>query len=414
MKSLKSIPRKGLAAALVVLAIAVPLALKRGGSGSGTPVDIAPAALQDVRPSILASGLLAYEVEVNLTAEVLARVASIAVQEGDFVEKGQLLMRLDPETYNNVIAREEAGVRQNRISIERQRAVVALRRQQYERSQKLAASNLIDRNRLDEDRNQFVLAEADLKSSEEALARALATLGDAREQRGKTEIRAPIKGRIVSLPIKVGEVAIPSTASLAGAQLMKIADTSAIQAEVKVDEGDIAKISLGQTADVFAAAHPDTALKGKVTKIALAPTVDGQGRSYRVTLLLTPPAELQLRSGMSARAVIFLGSGGQQLSVPVEAVVTDSPEPGVVKRHVWVEADGKARKVEITTGLSDDRWQAVTAGLKAGDRVITGPSRALRRLKDGDAVRRTEEQDRAQGDDGDEEDSPSRGSGSRG
>ena len=414
MKSLKSIPRKGLAAALVVLAIAVPLALKRGGSGSGTPVDIAPAALQDVRPSILASGLLAYEVEVNLTAEVLARVASIAVQEGDFVEKGQLLMRLEPETYNNVIAREEAGVRQNRISIERQRAVVALRRQQYERSQKLAASNLIDRNRLDEDRNQFVLAEADLKSSEEALARALATLGDAREQRGKTEIRAPIKGRIVSLPIKVGEVAIPSTASLAGAQLMKIADTSAIQAEVKVDEGDIAKISLGQTADVFAAAHPDTALKGKVTKIALAPTVDGQGRSYRVTLLLTPPAELQLRSGMSARAVIFLGSGGQQLSVPVEAVVTDSPEPGVVKRHVWVEADGKARKVEITTGLSDDRWQAVTAGLKAGDRVITGPSRALRRLKDGDAVRRTEEQDRAQGDDGDEEDSPSRGSGSRG
>jgi len=411
---MKKIPRKWLAAALVALVIIIPIALKRGGSGSGTPVDISPAALQEVRPSILASGLLAFEVEVNLTAEVLARVASIAVQEGDFVEKGQLLMRLDPETYNNVITREEAGVRQNRISIERQRAVVTLRRQQYERSQKLAASNLIDRNRLDEDRNQYVLAEADLKSSEEALARALATLGDAREQRGKTEIRAPIKGRIVSLPIKVGEVAIPSTASLAGAQLMKIADTSVIQAEVKVDEGDIAKIALGQTADVFAAAHPDTALQGKVTKIALAPTVDGQGRSYRVTLLLTPPAELQLRSGMSARAVIFLGSGGRQLAVPVEAVVTDSPEPGVVKRHVWVDDRGKARKIEVKTGLSDDRWESVTAGLKEGDRVITGPSRALRRLKDGDAVRQTGDEDRAKGEDADDEDPPSRGSGSRG
>lgn len=411
---MNKIPRKWLAAALVALAVIVPIALKRGGSGSGTPVDISPAALQEVRPSILASGLLAFEVEVNLTAEVLARVSSIAVQEGDFVEKGQLLMRLDPETYNNVIAREEAGVRQNRISIERQRAVVALRRQQYERSQKLAASNLIDRNRLDEDRNQFVLAEADLKSSEEALARALATLGDAREQRGKTEIRSPVKGRIVSLPIKVGEVAIPSTASLAGAQLMKIADTSVIQAEVKVDEGDIAKISLGQAADVFAAAYPDAALKGKVSKIALAPTVDGQGRSYRVTILLAPPADLQLRSGMSARAVIFLGTGGKQLAVPVEAVVTDSPEPGVVKRHVWVDVGGKARKVEVKTGLSDDRWQAVTAGLKEGDRVITGPSRALRRLKDGDAVRQTEENDRTTGDEADEEDSPSRGSGSRG
>ena len=407
---MKAIPRKWLAAALVALAIVVPLALKRGGSSSGTPVEIAPAALQEVRPSILASGLLAYEVEVNLTAEVLARVSSIAVQEGDMVEKGQLLMRLDPETYNNVIAREEAGVRQNRISIERQRAVVALRRQQYERSQKLAAANLIDRNRLDEDRNQSVLAEADLKSSEEALARALATLGDAREQRGKTEIRAPIKGRIVSLPIKVGEVAIPSTASLAGAQLMKIADTSVIQAEVKVDEGDIAKIALGQSADVFAAAHPDTALKGKVTKIALAPTVDGQGRSYRVTLALVPPADLQLRSGMSARAVIYLGSGQRSLAVPVESVVTENPERDVVKRFVWVDRDGKARKVEVGVGLSDDRWETVTSGLKEGDRVISGPARALRRLKDGDAVRQIEAKDRPK----DEDDEAAGDEGSRG
>ena len=394
-----NIPRKWLAGGLVALAILIPLALKRPGSGGGTAVDIAPAAAQEVRPSILASGLLAFEVEVNLTAEVLARVASIAVQEGDVVEQGQLLMRLDPETYNNVITREEAGVRQNRISIERQRAVVALRRQQYERSQKLAASNLIDRNRLDEDRNQAVLAEADLKSAEEALARAIATLGDAREQRGKTEIRAPIKGRIVSLPIKVGEVAIPSTASLAGAQLMKIADTSAIQAEVKVDEGDIAKISLGQSADVFAAAYQETALKGKVTKIALAPTVDGQGRSYRVTLALTPPAELQLRSGMSARAVIFLGNGQRSLAVPVEAVITENPERDVVKRYVWLDRDGKARKVEVGVGLSDDRWETITSGIKEGDRVITGPSRALRRLKDGDAVRQTEDKDRPKDED---------------
>jgi HlyD family secretion protein len=388
-----NIPRKWLAGGLVALAILIPLALKRPGSGSGTAVDIAPAAAQEVRPSILASGLLAFEVEVNLTAEVLARVASIAVQEGDVVEKGQLLMRLDPETYNNVITREEAGVRQNRISIERQRAVVALRRQQYERSQKLAASNLIDRNRLDEDRNQFVLAEADLKSAEEALQRATAQLADAREQRGKTEIRAPIKGRIVSLPIKVGEVAIPSTASLAGAQLMKIADTSAIQAEVKVDEGDVAKIGLGQAADVYAAAYQETAIKGKVTKIALAPTVDGQGRSYRVTLALAPPADLQLRSGMSARAVIYLGDGRRSLAVPVEAVVTENPERDLVKRYVWLDRDGKARKVEVGVGLSDDRWETITSGLKEGDRVITGPSRALRRLKDGDAVRQTEDKD---------------------
>ena len=380
------IDKRWIAGAVLVLAIAVPLALKRVTGDSGTPVDFATVAEQQVRPSILASGTLAYKVEVNLTAEVLARVASIAVEEGDVVEKGQLLLRLDPETYNNIIAREEAGVRQNRISIERQRAVVALRKQQYERSQRLAEAQLIDRNRLDEDRNQFVVAEADLKSSEEALRRATAVLSDAREQRAKTEIRAPITGRIVSLPIKVGEVAIPSTASLAGAQLMKIADTSAIQAEVKVDEADVAKIRMGQRADVFAAAYPDNSLKGSVEKIALTPTVDGQGRSYRVTLAIEAPKDLLLRSGMSARAVIYLGDGGKSLAVPVESVISETPEKNVVKRHVWLATDGKARKTAVTTGLSDDRWESIESGVKAGDRIIVGPSKTLRRLRDGESV----------------------------
>jgi HlyD family secretion protein len=302
------------------------------------------------------------------------------------VQQGQLLLRLDPETYNNIIAREEAGVRQNRISIERQRAVVALRKQQYERSQKLAAANLIDKNRLDEDRNQYIVAEADLNSSEEALQRATAVLGDAREQRAKTEIRAPITGRIVALPIKVGEVAIPSTASLAGAQLMKIADVSAILAEVKVDEADVAKIGIGQRADVFAAAYPDTALRGRVEKIALTPTVDGQGRSYMVTIAIEAPPELLLRSGMSARAVIFLGDGTRRLAVPVEAVVTETPDKNIVKRYVWRENKGVAAKTEVTTGLSDDRWEVIESGLTAGARIVVGPSKTLRRLRDGERI----------------------------
>lgn len=378
--------KKWIGVAAVVLVIAVPFIIKRFSPSGGTPVELITLTEQEVRPNVLASGTLAFKTEVNLTAEVTARVASILVEEGDTVKAGQLLLRLDPETYNNVIAREEAGVRQNRISIERQRAVVALRKQQYERSQKLAAANLIDKNRLDEDRNQYIVAEADLKTSEEALSRATAVLGDAREQRAKTEIRAPITGRIVSLPIKVGEVAIPSTASLAGAQLMKIADVSVIQAEVKVDEADVAKISLGQKADVFAAAYPDTALPGKVDKIALTPTVDGQGRSYKVTLTIEAAPELLLRSGMSARAVIFLGDGSRRLAVPLEAVVTESPEKNIVKRFVWQNVDGKARKVPIVTGLSDDRWEVIESGVTAGSSIIVGPGRTLRRLTEGERI----------------------------
>ena len=185
---------------------------------------------------------------------------------------------------------------------------------------------------------------------------------------------------------------------------MKIADVSAIQAEVKVDEADVAKITLGQKADVFAAAYPDTALAGTVERIALTPTVEGQGRSYKVTLAIQAPAELELRSGMSARAVIFLGDGQNQLAVPVEAVVTESPEKNVVKKFVWVDVGGKARKIAVTTGLSDDRWEAIESGLKAGDRVIAGPARTLRRLSEGAGVRQRDDKNTPAGDsDGNDE-----------
>lgn len=370
----------------MVLAIALPLGVRQCTGPKGTEVDLAVLAEEDVRPSVLASGTLTYRVEVDLRAEVTARVIELSVSEGERVQEGQLLLRLDPETYNAVITREEASVRQNRISIDRQRAIVALRKQQYERSQTLAEARLIDQNRLEEDRNQWVLAEADLRSSEEALRRAMAVLSDAREQRAKTEIRAPVAGRVISLPIKVGEVAIPSTASLAGAQLMKIADVSAIQAEVKVDEADVAKIGIGQLAEVFAAAYQDRALPARVEKIALTPTIEGQGRSYLVTLALEAPEELLLRSGMSARAVVFLGDGQRRLAVPVEAVVTESPEKNVIKRFVWRAEGGKARKVAVTTGLSDDRWEVIESGLTAGDQIITGPAASLRRLREGERV----------------------------
>ncbi len=378
--------RKWLVAALVVAVVTVPLAVKKSRGATGIAVDIALAAEQDVRPTILASGTLAYRNEVNLTAEVVAKVAMIAVKEGDTVQAGQLLLRLDPESYNNAIEREEAGLRQNRISIERQRSALSLRAKQFERSKQLVVAQIIDRNRFDEDRNQLDLARADLRSSEEALRRSAAVVGEAHEQRAKTEIRSPIAGRIVSLPIKVGETAIPSSSSMAGAQLMKIADTSAIQAELKVDEADIAKVAVGQKVDLFAAAYPDNALKGVVEQIALAPTIEGQGRAYKVTVRITTPPALHLRSGMSARADIFLGDGRKQLAVPVEAVLSEAGENGKSTRHLWVQSNGSAKKVKVRTGVSDDRWESINAGIARGDRVIIGPGKVLRTLREGDRV----------------------------
>ena len=378
--------KKWLVAALIVAVVAVPLIVKKARGTAATGVDLAVVAAQQVQPSILASGVLAFRNEVNLTAEVTAKVRTILIKEGDTVTQGQTLLLLDPELYNNAIEREQASLRQSRIGIERQRDLVALRQKTFERSRALAEQRLIDRARLDEDRNQLDLARADLRTSEESLLRAESVLNDAREQRAKTEIRSPITGRVVSLPIKVGETAVPSTSAFAGAQLMKIADTSEIIAELKVDEADIAKIDIGQRAEVFAAAYPDTALKSTVEQIALAPTIEGQGRAYKVTVRLVAPAELKLRSGMSVRSNIFLGDGQRKPAVPVEAVVIEAEGKDAAKRYVWLSRDGKAAKVEVQTGVSDDRWEAVLKGVAVGDTVIVGPTKSLRLLREGEPV----------------------------
>jgi HlyD family secretion protein len=380
--------RKWLIAAAIVLVLVVPIVIKKNRGASATEVDLATAAPQLVQPSILASGTLAFRNEVNLTSEVTGKVRTLLVKEGDTVEAGQTLLLLDPELYNNAIEREEAGLRQTRIAIERQRAQAALRRTQFERSQVLVQQKLIDRNRFDEDRNQLQVAEAELRTSEESLRRAESVVNDAREQRARTEIRAPISGRIVSLPIKVGETAVPSTSAFAGAQLMKIADTSEIIAELKVDEADIAKVGVGQRVEVFAAAYPDNALKGSVEQIALAPTIEGQGRAYKVTVRIAPPDGLSLRSGMSVRADIFLGDGQRRLAVPVEAVSTDTGDDGKPVRHVWLAKAGKATRVQVQTGASDDRWEVVAKGVAQGDTVIVGPAKALRGLSEGAQVKR--------------------------
>lgn len=379
--------RKYLVAGLLVAVIAIPLLIKATRGESSKEVDIAVAAAQEIRPTILASGVLAYLEEVNLTSELVAKVRGIHVAEGDTVEKGQLLLTLDPETYRNAIEREQASRRQGVISIERQRLALALAEKRLARGDQLFKQRMIGQSEYDDLRNARDLARVELRSSEEALRRADAVLSEAAEQLQKTDIRSPIAGTIVSLPIKVGETAIPSTNALAGANLMKIADTSAIQAELKVDEADIARIVVGQDVDVYATAYPETALKGKVQRIALAPTLENQARAYEVIALIKPPKDLALRSGMSARADIFLGSGDARLAVPVEAVGTDEKEGGKTERHVWVQRDGVARRIVVTVGLSDDRWEGITAGLKSGDRVITGPARTLRGLVDGDRVR---------------------------
>lgn len=393
--------RKWLAGLLVLAVIAVPLLVRGCRGDSAKQVDLVEVEAREINPTILAPGVLAYRNEVNLTSEITGRVASIAIEEGDSVREGQVLLTLDPEIYRNAVDRAEAGVRQGRLVIDRQRTTLALRQRQYDRARALLSEQMIDRGSFDEARNQLEVAKLDLATSQEDFRRAQSALEDAREQLSKTTIRSPISGRIVSLPIKIGETAVPSTSSFVGAQLAKIADTSRIEAKLKVDEADIARVVVGQGADVYPAAYPDDALEGTVQQIALAPTVEGQGRAYEVTVALEVPEAMELRSGMSVRAEIALGDGAKLPALPVEAIVTELGEDKQAVQYAWKVEGGAASKVKIEVGLSDDAWQAVGEPLEVGDTVVRGPARMLRQLQEGDRVEQRKDD---AGDDADADD----------
>lgn len=400
-----SMRRKLIGIAIAAALIGLPLALKALRGEDAKPMEIERVAARELKASILASGNLVFREQAQLSPEVIGKVTALLVKEGDKVEKGQAVLRLDEEFYRAEVASQEAVQRQQRINIERQELNLANEERQFQRSQTLHKRQLLDDNQFDAARHALDLARVELRASREALQQAEATLQQSRERLARTEIRSPIAGTVTAVDIKLGETAVASSTGIAGSSLMTIADTESIMAEANVDEADIARIALDQEVSVYAVAFADTPLKGRVESIPLSPKraegmqAQGSGsplaRSYAVKVRLDEPAKLQLRPGMTCRVEIYTATAGRALAVPIQAVFTEeeldaAPQTKKAKdtaeNYVFVDKDGKAEKRVVKIGLSDDSHQEILAGLKAGDSIVVGPYKQLRHLRAGDKL----------------------------
>jgi HlyD family secretion protein len=390
--------KKLIVAAIVVAFFAIPMAIKFGGSKPTREAELATVQKLEIHPSILATGNLVFRQEVQLSAEVIGKVAAVQVKEGDHVTRGQILLKLDPTVYLAEVAQQEASRRNAAIAIERAQINLANQQRGLERTGQLFKAKYIDISKYDDAVHQVDLAKVELRASRESLEQASALLSQSREHLAKTEVRAPIDGTVTAVPIKVGETAVASATGIAGSSLMTIADVGSIMAEVNVDEADIARVSVGQQAKVFPAAYPDQPLIGKVESVAMAPKsampgAQSQGRSYVVKLRLEEP-KLALRSGMTCRVEVVVGSSAARPAVPIQAVLSEEVAAASAKdkdrvkntSYVFVVQDGKAKKTAVELGLSDDANQEVTKGLAAGQTIAVGPARLLRELHDGDLV----------------------------
>lgn len=390
--------RKLIALAVVAAMIGVPVAIKFNGSKNKVEAELAKVEKRAIHPAVLASGNLVFRQEVQLSPEVIGKVAEVLVKEGDRIEQGQVVLRLDPSTYKADLAQQEAAVRNAAVNIERAQIDLDNQQRKLERARQLATAKFIDVSRLDEAKLQADLAVVALRGAREGQQQAAAMLAQARERLAKTEVRAPIAGTATSVAIKVGETAVASATGIAGSSLMTIADLGSMIAEVNVDEGDIANVAPGLKAKIFPSAFADRPLTGSVESVSLAPRAQvpgqaAQGRSYVVKVRL-PAHQLALRAGMTCRAEIVTGDGGLRPVVPLQAVQQTEAPQGKGKRsnYVFAIVDGVARKRTVELGLSDDSNQEITKGLALGETVAVGPVRTLRDLREGAAVKaKTEE-----------------------
>lgn len=382
------------------------------GDESEISVRTKQATSEEIKTSILASGTLIYKDQIELRSEVIGQVSELFIEEGDGVKQDQILMQLDQKTFKADVEEQNAYVRMQKIAIERQKKQLENTFAQWKRNKNLYERKIIGQDAFELIDNQHELAKIDLRSREEALSQAQATLEKALERLSKTVFRSPITGVATSVDIKVGETAISGTQNIAGSNLMTIADPSSILVEVEVDEADIANVQLEQDVDVYAVAFPEEALKGSVKTIATSAkrASNREGLSFTVKILLEE-SKIDIRPGMTCRAEIFIKTREKTLAVPMQAVVFEEiDDDGAdmsmrggrggprfdtsmslnTSSNVFIYSEGKASKKEVKLGISNDELQEILSGISEGDEIIVGPPRVLAKLKDGDVVNKFE------------------------
>ncbi|WP_082491806.1 efflux RND transporter periplasmic adaptor subunit [Duganella sp. Leaf126] len=387
----------------IVVVLASPFAVQAFKPAKGKRVESATVTLRKLSTSVLASGTLAFQEQVQLSPEVIGKVTRILVKEGDHVTPGQELLLIDEKAYRAEVEQQEAAVRQQRLNIQQQDIALANQKDQLDRKKDLNQRGYITKPQLEDAQFSYDRARLDLRISQENLAQAEAVLRQSRERLAKTIIRAPLSGTVTAVDIKLGETAVASQIGIPGASMMTIANTDSLMAEVNVDEADMSSFNLDSKVALYVSAYPDAPLQGKVRSISMQPRkpseagANAQGKTYSVKVSLQQPEGIRLRPGMTFRAEIYAEQAGQLLTVPVQAVLSNNDENGggqegskrrapEVVNYVFVNNGGVAEKRLVKLGVSNDQYQAIVNGLRQDETVVTGPYRELRHLVDGDSL----------------------------
>ena len=409
--------------AVLLTAVFVVIGLKKGGGPRPVGVRVEDVKKGRVEAWVRAPGKVQPERLVQVSSNVMGRVRGLAVREGDRVRRGDLLLALDDERYRSVRSGMEAALQGAQADLDLAEAQLDLSRQTLARQEKLFKESLTSDESLQSARTEAKIAQARVAASRENLSGRRATLAETSKDLDETIFRSPLDGVITALNVEEGENVMTGTMNNPGTVILTVADLDTMQVEADVDETDVVRIRPGLRARVRVDAWEDSVLVGSVTTVGMSGRRGGQSTqqqatNFAVEVRIGNPPE-GLRPGMSADVEILAGEKDSALVVPIQALTAqpqkvwkrwqdwranppkskarqalaqagDTSKTGLNEKLVeglFLLRSGKAVFVPVSLGLRGDTDLEVAGAIKPGDKVITGPYRVLRALKDGDAAK---------------------------
>jgi len=438
-----------LAIVAVVVIVFLALGKKQGWFGNEGLLKVAveKGVEREIVEIITANGKIQPETEVIISPDVSGEIVDLVIQEGNQVTRGQYLLKIKPEAYEMARNRAEAALNNAKARLKQAEARLELASLEYNRNSQLYSEKAISESEFQTSQTNYNTALAEKEAAEFSVQSARASLNEAEESLLKTAIYAPMSGTVSSLLVELGERVV-GTSMMSGTEMLRIADLSRMEVEVEVNENDIVRVALGDTALIEVDAYPDTRFKGVVSEIPVSANTTGvttdQVTNFKVKILLlsdsykdkvTASNPYPLRPGMSATADIQTDRKTGIYSIPIQAVTTrtdtsglsspkgseqrstesissdgtvssssetiamepSSDEPVVV---VFVVREGKAWLVPVETGIQDNTHIQITSGLEADDEIVVAPYSAIsRQLKNDMSVEVVPEEDLFSGDD---------------
>lgn len=429
--------------ALLVLLLGAKFAGLIGGEQI-EKVTVDKAEEKKVVETVTASGKIQPETEVKLSSEVSGEVTELLVKEGDVVKKGQLLCKVRPDVlqsgYERAVASynsQKATVASSEQSLVQNQANFVNAEATYKRNVELFNKKVISASEFDAAKAAYLTAKATLASAKEnvtgakfGLEQSGANVKEAGANLAKTTIYSPVDGVVSKLSIELGD-RILGTSQMAGTEIMRISNLNTMEVNVEVNENDINRVNVGDSALVEVDAFADKKFRGVVTEIASSSTSVGTTTtsvdqvtnfSVKVRLIADSYSAVKggakdlpspFRPGLSA-TVDIESESVTSLAVPIQAVFTSdknkSTDPMTsgndqnqdkqkskltdkkVKQFVYLfdSKTSTVKEAEVTTGIQNDQFIIVKTGLKAGQEIVTGPYSAIQnKLKNDMKVEKT-------------------------